>query len=382
MPSYLIEPDIAPSGIGSRTIARCSNGQLWCCYLVNDGANDQVWVSYSDDGGLTWTAEQMTVVAAAQFPPSLAIDSQDNIHLVWFGNGWGANPGITNIQYRRRTTAGWDAQLGLTDDTIRRASPSIAVDSQDNVHIAWDGSDLGLPFVNRSIFYREWIAAGWQPVETVIFNATNGQQLGQIALGSDDVIHVLWVGGGWGANPAFNNVQYIRKVTGVWQPREPVTDIAANQDMPAIALDAADNIYTTWGTGLFTGAYRRRTAIGWEAVEYPACVGGTISLDTTGVVYLVGTDGPGGDLWYIRRVAGAWQPQEIILTPVDYAGSTLLWANHPTVGGVKTNISGMGLVLTHQSLIPPAIPLDFYYFTLYAIPIIVSKSYALSRREL
>jgi len=60
-----------------------------------------------------------------QYSPSIAIDRSNNIHVVWEGKGWGSNPGNWNIQYRKRTSSGWQAQEGLTDKAVDQQFPNL-----------------------------------------------------------------------------------------------------------------------------------------------------------------------------------------------------------------------------------------------------------------
>jgi outer membrane protein OmpA-like peptidoglycan-associated protein len=140
-----------------RNWAWTSDGKLHCIYEKTN----RIFYSYSSDGGATWTEEQVTS-QGNQAHPGIAVDSSDNIHIVWTGSGWGTNTGFNNIQYRKRTSGGWQAQEGVTDKNNDQLCPSIAIDPVDNVHITWYGPGWGTNTGQENIQYRKRTSGGWQ----------------------------------------------------------------------------------------------------------------------------------------------------------------------------------------------------------------------------
>ncbi|MBA7662343.1 hypothetical protein ES703_70371 [subsurface metagenome] len=224
----------------SRKLARTSVGVLWCCYSGPDGGGiRQIFVSYSSDNGLNWTEEQITTAPVhEQVSPSLAIDSGDNVHLVWEARlNW--PPVVTEIQYRQRTAIGWGAVEHVTAIGKIQHAPSIAVDSGDNVHVVWRGAGWGANPLYRNIQYRQRVAGVWQPHESISDIAAHQLwDTGSIAIDAADIVHVVWSGFGWGGNPGDYNVQYRQRVAGVWGIQEAITDLATWNHMPCVALDS------------------------------------------------------------------------------------------------------------------------------------------------
>lgn len=168
-----------------RKLARTSDGALHTVYYKTNGTSKQIFYASSGDEGITWVEEQISFppLDKDQWCPSIAVDSQDNIHVVWHGSGWGVNALKYNIQYRMRSPSGWQEWIGLTAIDQYQYDPSIAVDSEDNVHVAWRGK-------------------------------------------------------GWGTYTGHNNIQYLVKTSSGWQAQEGLTDVASDQSHPAIALDS------------------------------------------------------------------------------------------------------------------------------------------------
>ena len=80
------------------------------------------------------------------YDPDMAIDSQDNIHIVWWDNriGYNIHGNIfttSDIYYREYLSVEevWLDAVAISDcsDNIDAIYPKIAVDSQDNIHIVW-----------------------------------------------------------------------------------------------------------------------------------------------------------------------------------------------------------------------------------------------------
>jgi hypothetical protein len=91
--------------------------------------------------------------------PSLAVDANNTLHLVW---AQGSN--LHNIYYARSNNGGttWTAPITLATDTRHSASPAIAVDGNQNLHVLWEERifDLGLMTYRFEIRYRKGTKSG------------------------------------------------------------------------------------------------------------------------------------------------------------------------------------------------------------------------------
>ena len=162
-PSYTVKTGALSDSTqanSQRKLARTSDGTLWCVYHRISGSYRQIFASYSTDDGETWTEEAVTSASYNQYHPAIAIDSQDNIHVVWRGLGWGTNTNYTNIRYRKRTSSGWQSHEAVTDKNKHQYHPSIAIDSNDNVHVVWGGAGWGTNNNYDNIQYRKRTSSG------------------------------------------------------------------------------------------------------------------------------------------------------------------------------------------------------------------------------
>jgi len=126
---------------------------------------------------------------------ALAIDSQDNLHLISRESEFWDTGSAKKIQYRKKTTSGW-AEIGqLGSDDLQNDFPSLAVDSQDNLHLVWYR-----PYFNQclsEIKYLKYTASinFWGEIETLDRNEFTGQWViasPSIALDSQGHLYVIW----------------------------------------------------------------------------------------------------------------------------------------------------------------------------------------------
>jgi hypothetical protein len=118
--------------------------------------------------------------------PAIAIDSRDNVHLVWYDG----RDGNMEIYYAVLDINGEriSDNIRLVSDVSDSYDPAIAVDSDDNIHIAWtdwmDGS--------ASILYSQLDEDG---NILMSFNVTTDEWHSydaSIVVDTDDAVHVMW----------------------------------------------------------------------------------------------------------------------------------------------------------------------------------------------
>jgi len=331
MPSYTVKSGAVSGSLGyacQRKIVRKSNSELWCTYYRSDGTRNQIYVAYSIDGGQTWTEEQVTAATSTnhQYLPAIAVDSNDNIHLVWYGKGWGNNPTINQILYNKRTSSGWQGQELVTDVSGGQSGPVIAVDSSGNAHVIWTGRTWGTNVNYDNLQYRKRTSESWQTREAIT-DKPNHQGGATIAIDSSGNIHLAWRGPGWGVNSGYSNVQYRKRTSEGWQSQEGVTDINNTQGGCCIVLDTNNNVHLVWygkawgvNKTVFNIQYRQRTAVGWQVQEAITDSGSTqgdptLTVDVSDNLHLIwfgkgwGSN-PGVDnVQYNKRTSENWGTQ-------------------------------------------------------------------------
>ena len=258
--------DGATALANGRKLVRAPSGRLWAVYskVVEVGLDyySNVFAAYSDDGGESWTEEQLTEKDADQQYPSIAVDKNSVVRVVWQGYGWGVNTGWHNIQYRMRTDS-WQAQEAVTDAASHQRLPSIAVDEDGYAHVAWEGTGWGENPNDYNIQYRKRTDS-WQAQEAVTDVATHQASFGppSLAVDSDGYVHVVWCD----ESAEDWNIRY-RKRTDSWQAQEAVTDAGLNV-LPSLAVDGGGAVHVAWMErdlvgGFWNIRYRRRTT-SWQ----------------------------------------------------------------------------------------------------------------------
>ena len=105
-----------------------------------------------------------------QYYPSVAVDTKDNVHVAWYGY----TPWVTyyNIQYKMMNgkTGVWGPLTMITNVSGEyQYYPNIVADLKDNVYIAWSGYPT--PYQIKYIRFNA-TSSSWGPIETV-FNDGN-----------------------------------------------------------------------------------------------------------------------------------------------------------------------------------------------------------------
>ncbi|MDD4985838.1 MAG: sialidase family protein [Dehalococcoidales bacterium] len=349
-------PALSAEG-GGRDIAVARDGRLWVAYSKKPAGLNymQIHVAYSDDDGQTWTEERVTFGYDNKhhFFPAIAIDSFDNLHLVYTSTGRAPFASRWGTFYRERTIGGWQAEetVALLDATNPGQDyPTVAIGVADVPHVVWAGLGWGANPAVKNIQYRAKIGGIWGTVEQVTDKA-NPQDIPSMAIDSFGAVHVSWTGRGWGINTGNSQVCYGHGPA-AWIP-ENITDHPHSHYHSRIALDLGDDphiaYYDTGDDAIF---YNKRNGVIWGTPEQVSHVGGSlgwgypsISLDRSGNIHVVwlsygqGLSEGWTNYWY-RKKTGSWlAPLYITNQDInDQWCASLLWSNYPEIGGVKTNV--------------------------------------------
>ena len=355
MPNYTIAADpnhdVATSYNG-RNLAIDVAGILWSVYTRRVGGLGRIYAAYSNDGGATWTEEDVSVDAFPHQTPTIAIDSMGIIHVTYTTTGRAPFVASYGVFYRQRSVLGvWSAEetvsLQNTGGAIVPTS-SIAIDSVDDIHCVISTKGYGVNVGIWNIIYRARVAGAWGAVVQITDLAVN-QGLSAIAIDSLDVVHLTWVGLGWGGNPANSLIVYC--ASPLWVA-EVVDDGAYNDMIGSIAVDSLDNPYIAWiDRSVDMAYYSVRIAGAWSARERIDAADDVGSLnvgiaidknDDLHFVYSGWPFVPPGlplNILYRRRVGGVWLDQvNITIEADDQLYPVILWATWPQIGGVRTNV--------------------------------------------
>jgi hypothetical protein len=349
-------PALSTEG-GGRDIAVASDGRLWVAYSKKPAGINymQIHVAYSDDEGQTWTEERVTFSYDNKhhFFPALAIDSFDNLHLVYTSTGRAPYATRWGVFYKERTIGGWQAEetVALLDvANPGQDYPTIAIGVADVPHVVWAGLGWGANPAVKNIQYRAKIGGSWGTVEQVT-DMASPQDTPSTAVDSYGTIHVSWTGRGWGINTGNSQVCYGHGPA-AWIT-ENVSDHPHSHYHSRIALDSGDDPHIAYyDAGDDAIYYNKRTGVIWGTPEQVSHVGASlgwgypsIALDRNDRIHVVwpgygqGLSEGWTNYWY-RKKQGTWLEPMYITNQEenDLWGASLLWARYPEIGGVKTNV--------------------------------------------
>lgn len=386
----------------NRSIARASNGDL---YVVYNGYNPtieyySIRISRSTDAGNTWEQYELYSYAdGSSYTPKIAIDSNDKIWVVWEGYGAENNPSYKNIHLIYGTWGSWSSKVDITDSSTENFVPGIAIDENDDIHLVWYGYDSSV--VNSGelqIRYVEVSNDGTVGTITPLTDQASDQLDPAIAVDSNGDLHVVWYGLWGGSGTTADSIQYIKQTSGSWGSAEIVSSYSSPAQglfQPAITIDNDGNphvIYNNYTSSQYEHTWKTTSWQTPEIVEsdvanfyagiyYYSC----ISCDAEGTLHMVYVKGPitsSTDPFYIRYVrkpSGGSLSSPTTINNSDFNPQfayfqqepTLMWAMFPKINGISTNIPATGAVSvwidTHGDILNDAANVVGYFTQDYSL---------------
>ena len=266
----------------------------------NDIVKRDIYFSRSTDGGVSWSQDVLIYTYSGDYnSPGIAVDSAGNINIVWWG---GTDPG--EILLSRSTDGGlsWSQVVIIANTSGYLIEAAAAVDSAGNINILW--TDYSYSDDNYMIFFSRSTDGGlsWSQAVKIhnqgVLGPESFLEYPSIAIDSEGNINVAWedfaesdvsiyfsrsTDGGVSWSQAINiftpggsyypkiavdiagniNVVWRDYVSGIdiyfgrsiddgvtWSQAINVSNTSATLfSCPAIAVDSAGNINIVWGEG-------------------------------------------------------------------------------------------------------------------------------------
>ncbi len=154
------------------------------------------WIS--SNSSWTMTDVVSTESSGSSYAPSLVINSFDNIHIAWadMSNYLGAGADL-DIFYKRWTSStSWTlTEVVSTTSTMNSEYPSLAVDLKGDIHITWqDMTNYAGSGGDNDIFYRrcDYSFSSWDQVEVISSESVSLSFYPSLAIDTDDNVHIAW----------------------------------------------------------------------------------------------------------------------------------------------------------------------------------------------
>jgi len=187
----------------------------------------------------------------------MAVDSENRIHVVW--NERVSNlPSQYEIHYSRTTDNGitWsaigqDIIISFDDGVDAYHNSDIAIDSEDNIYVVWPEDDIDVREIHYSISQDGGNTWSGQSTDHVLsFPGGNDALNPSLAVDNNDVIHVVWNQDYPQGSP--DEIYYSRSENGglTWtsQTAEQIISFPDGQtsNSPEIAIGPDNTLYVVW----------------------------------------------------------------------------------------------------------------------------------------
>lgn len=145
--------DSASGGVGRKLVVD-PQGRVHAVWTQASGNQYDLYYAASEDGGQSWSAPRD--IAPSALPllgPNIAVDADGFLHVAWNDRRDG---GVTRVYYMRSTDHGvsWENPRDLSGDQGRdTAAPSLSVDTNRRVHLAWHVGDPDAGATPTEVYY-------------------------------------------------------------------------------------------------------------------------------------------------------------------------------------------------------------------------------------
>ncbi len=272
------------------------------------------WDSISD----TWTITEVVSIESSEdsHSPSATMDNFGNLHVVWYDYTNYTESGTDcDIFYKlwNATTQTWTTTEVVSTESIDNSySPKIKVDVVGNKHVVWpDSSDYGGAGPNRNIFYKRWNVTSleWSITEVVSTNSTDYSNFPSIALDSEGNVHLVWQDGANYYGSGDDDDIYYRSwnaMNDVWTNIQLVSIESTEHSLsPSITIDNVGTIHVAWhdktnfdGAGTDYDIFYRRLA---QVPDAPLLDPISPNPDGDGIINLNWNDVSGATEYFIYR---------------------------------------------------------------------------------
>ncbi len=197
--------------------------------------------------------------------PSVAIDSQNNIHLVY------QKGSPAKIYYTKFNGISWSTSACISDPLLyTNNNARIALDASGNPRVVWWNVGPTGNYPGYHIYYNEYTGTVWiGPQQLTYTFGNNGYSIyPNITVDPSGLSHVVL------ERPQWDFYIYYMFGNGAkenWSVPQAISDPNKSANSPAIASDSAGNLHVTFKEqALYQRAkivYRKKTSSGWQTTE-------------------------------------------------------------------------------------------------------------------
>ncbi len=189
--------------------------------------------------------------------PHIALGADGTVHLAWACAG----PPY-DICYAYKPVGGsWSAPVNISNMAGNTVYPSIALDNQGTIWVAWQTS---LSDTDTAVYVAYKPSGGNWSTPVMISPDNREDQNPSLAIGPGNVPHVVWRSN----NPGNWEILYSKFEGGSWTAPLNISATSTASHFPRIAADSAGNLFVVWedeidGPDVFQILFRRWDGSQW-----------------------------------------------------------------------------------------------------------------------
>jgi hypothetical protein len=224
--------------------------------LLSSGSDWDIFYKKYDYTTKNWSDLELVSIDSTGMSqhPDIAVNSAGNIHVVWYDStNYDSSGTDTDIIYRQRTESGWeDIEVVSTESSDSSFAPSIAIDSNDSVHVVWaDLTNYIFCGTDRDIFYKEKSSGEeWTTTYVISYESDLTSDYPDLSFDDEDNVLFIWEDeenyGGCGADKDI----FFKTLDIDTSLFSPLTVVSSESDLesdePSISKQCGGDIHVCW----------------------------------------------------------------------------------------------------------------------------------------
>jgi hypothetical protein len=219
------------------TLAVDSNDNLHCVWQQCEIGSYTFDLYYSMYDGISWSAAANITHQYCSFNAShyssLVVDSNDRLHLIYE-----APINVFDIFYMHYDGVSWSEPISISQVPWDAGFPCVAIDSLDNLHVIWREC---IP--NEPVMYTRYDGQSWSTPDAIAFILNKRVAYPCVVVNSQGYPRVIWCGGTF--SDSFD-IYYTAFDGSSWTSPLNLSNSAEESSYNSMAIDSVDNLYVIW----------------------------------------------------------------------------------------------------------------------------------------
>ncbi len=210
-----------------------------------------------------------TVEVEDSHPPTIVVATDGKVHIVWTQYSSSSTFGVYHRVYQNGAPISTPFKISPDDLKPQSNSPDLAAGPHGEVNVVWWGSDrlIGQFTPIGEIYYRRWNGSSWDSFSRVpLSDGSNKSMNPTIAVDSQGTVHVAWHYADEDSEEGnyIGRIFYRFKKGTAWSPTESISDEQSPAWVdPAIAAGGDGDVYLTWTRTHYSLVYAHRSSGKW-----------------------------------------------------------------------------------------------------------------------